>query len=119
MSTVTLDIPDDLDDELEAFLEENPQFNDVEDLLLTFLRGVLEMEEATANVRHATDAAKRDDSEQAVEALEDALEANARAEEALLEFFGVPGRLSETAQEKVRQSEREFERGDYVMLTDD
>jgi AcrR family transcriptional regulator len=118
MSTVTLDIPDDLDDDLEALLEENPHFDDVEDLLLTLLRGVLEKEEATMNVRHATDAAERDDSEQVVDALEDALEANARAQAALLEFFGVPGRLSEIAQEKVRQSEREFERGDYVMLTD-
>lgn len=118
MSTVTLEIPDDLDEDLEEFLEANPQFTDVEDLLLTFLRGVLEMEEATENIRHATDAAERDEHEQALKALEEAAEANDRAEEALLEFFGFPPKLSKKGKEKVQQSEREFERGDYVMLND-
>jgi len=118
MSTVTLDVPEELDDDLEAFLEENSHFETAEDLLLVLLRSVIETETATAKIEHAADATERDDPEQAIAALQEATEANARAQEALLEFFGVPARLSQTAKEKVRESEREFEQGDYMMLSD-
>lgn len=118
MSTVTLDIPDDLDDELEELLEENPQFNDIEDLLLTMLRVVSEGDRATANIQHASDAFDRDEPEQAIEALEEALESNQRAHRAMLDVFGVEPALSEEAQEMVRKSERDFEQGNYVPLED-
>lgn len=118
MSSVTVEIPDEVDEELEEFLERNPHFTDAEDLMLAFIRGVLEMEEATNNVEYAADMVERDETEEAVRALRNAISANQEAEEALLETFGVPMTLSTDAQEKVQRSEREFENGDYVALED-
>lgn len=118
MGTVTVEIPDDIEGDLETFLEQHPQFRDAEDLFTTFLRGVLEMQEAKENVEHATDATQHDESEQAVEALKNAIEANERAKEALLDFFGVPRELSEETIEQIEESRRQFERGEYVRLED-
>ena len=118
MSSVTVEIPDDVDEELDEFLERNPHFTDAEDLLLTFLRGVIEMDEATGNIEHAAEMAERDESEQALRALQNAREANEEAELAILETFGAPMKLSEEAKQTVRESEQDFENGDYVALED-
>ena len=118
MSTVKVDVPDDLDDDLERFLEANPHFENTEDLLVTMLRGLIEANEATANMEHAVDATERDEQEQAIEALKNAAESNERAIEALLESFGIKPRLSSEAEETIRQSEKDFQNGDYVALED-
>lgn len=116
MSTVTVDVPDDLDDDLERLVEKNPQFETKEEMLTEFVRGILEMEEATENVKHATDAAEFDEPEQALDALKTAQEANMRGMEAILKVFGVRPRLSDEVQKTVRESEQDFENGDYVDL---
>lgn len=118
MSTVKMDVPDDLDDDLERFLEANPHFENTEDLLVTILRGLIEADEATANTDRAVDASERGERKRAIEALQNAQESNERAMEALLESFGIEPPLSPETEETIRQSEEDFQNGDYVALGD-
>lgn len=116
MSTVTVNLPDDVKTELDDFLERNPQFESEEDVLIAMLRSILEFEKGGTNIEFATDAVERDEEEQAVDALRKTVESNQRGIEAMLRVFGIPASLSDEAEEKVRRSEEEFASGDYVSL---
>lgn len=118
MSTVTVNLPDEVDDDLDRFVENHPEYEDREDLLVDFTRFMLEAEESIEDVRHATGASGAGDEEQALGSNEQAVEASRAALESLLDFFGVPRRVSDETLERIERSREQFDRGDYVALED-
>lgn len=107
MSTVTVDIPDDVEDELDEFLESHPEYDDREDLLVAFARVMLDAEASIGDVGQTPP----EGDGQAVEASRDALAS-------LLDFFGVPRQVSEETLERIERSRGQFDRGEFVALED-
>lgn len=111
MSTVTVDLPDDVEDDLEAFLDNHPEYDDRGDLLLAFTRVMLETEDSLEDLRDVPDEEDFRDFERSVKSSREALES-------LLDFFGVPRRVSEETLDRIERSREQFDRGEYVALED-
>ena len=113
MSTVTVDLPEDVENELDEFVEKHPEYDDRETLLLAFTRVMLATEKSVEDVSQAVDAL----SAETEDADEHAVEASRAVLEALLEFFAEP-RVTDETLERIERSRTQFDRGEYVSLED-
>lgn len=116
MSTVNLEIPEDMEDDLDALVEQHPVYKDREALLLAFTQYIIAGKKATENIKHITDLIACGKEGEAARVSDEVLEANHAARDALLDFYGVPRKISQETKTTIEKSRREFEDGDFVDL---
>lgn len=108
MSTVTVNLPNDVENELEVFLKRHPEYDDREDLLLAFTRLMLDASESIEDVQETTESLEASDDE--------TVAASKEALELFFEFYGIPRRVSEETIDRIERSREQFKRGEYVSL---
>jgi len=113
MGSFTVDVSDDVEQNLRRFTEESARFENPEDLLGELLE--IRMENYPEDLDRIPVLIEEDRYKEALEALESAEEDIKRAQRRISELVDPP-ELSEDASEQVEKSRQDFESGDFTVL---
>lgn len=113
MGSVTVDVPDEMEQHLRQQVADSEDYETVADLLHDMLQ--VQQDVDLTHIQRAIRLLEDGRDEEAAEAAQKAYEEMERARRRLSEVADPPG-LSEEAAEKVGQSKQDFENGDFSLL---